>query len=285
MTFPATDLVSYQQEGPVARVTLRRAAKHNALTTAMVEQLLDYVARAGIDDDVKAVVICGEGPAFCSGFDISTPSTGFHGGEDASLRARLSALEAKADWMRRLLLSPKPLVASIHGACIGVGTYIALVADFAIAADNAAFGLPEERFGSAGATWAYPYLVREIGLKRANEVVMTGRRFTAAEFGDLGLINRVVPHAQLAVTTESLCSALATLPREGIALNRVVKSLALATIGHLDAFAFHAGLHPHAEQLAREPDEFDFIATVSRRGLRDAIAERERRFGGEWWGW
>jgi hypothetical protein len=87
------------------------------------------------------------------------------------------------------------------------------------------------------------------------------------------------------VTTESLCSALATLPREGIALNRVVKSLALATIGHLDAFAFHAGLHPHAEQLAREPDEFDFIATVSRRGLRDAIAERERRFGGEWWGW
>ena len=279
-----SELIAYERRNSTAYLTLRRAAKQNALTGAMVEQILERLAFAGADDDVKAVVIQGEGPAFCAGFDIADPSD-FQGREAETLRSRLRSIEDKSDWMRRFLLSPKPLVVSVHGACIGIGTYIALMADFVVAAEDAFFGLPEERFGSAGATWSYPFLIREVGIKRANEIVMTGRKFSAAEFREMGLINRVVTQKKLSESTASLCEALGSLPREGIALNRTVKSVALATIGHLSAFPFHAAVHPYAERLEREPDEFDFMAIVAKEGLRPAIAERERRFGGDWWGW
>jgi enoyl-CoA hydratase len=279
-----SELIGYEIRDSTAYLTLQRVAKQNALTAAMVEEILERLALAVADDNVKAVVINGEGPAFCAGFDITDPSA-FQGSEAETLRSRLRSIEEKSDWMRQMLLLAKPLIVSVHGACIGIGTYIALMADFAVVAEDAFFGLPEERFGSAGATWAYPFLIREVGIKRANEIVMTGRRFTAAEFHDMGLINRVVARENLAGTTESLCEALGSLPREGIALNRTVKSMALSTIGHLSVFPFHAAVHPQGERLEREADEFDFMAIVAKDGLKHAIAERERRFGGEWWGW
>jgi enoyl-CoA hydratase len=279
-----TDLIGFETDGPTACLTLRRPEKHNALTTEMVAALLEGLDRAGADDAVKSVVVRGEGPAFCAGFDITDPAD-FHGGDDEPLRARLRAIEVKAEWMRRFLLSPKPLVVSVHGMCIGIGTYLALVADFVVATEDASFGLPEERSGSAGATWVYPFLIREVGLKRANEIVMTGRRFGADEFQQIGLVNRVVPTAELVAATDGLCQALASLPRDGIALNRTVKSMSLASIGHLEAFPFHSGLHPHSERIARQADEFDFIAAMEELGMRRAIEERGRRFGGDWWGW
>ena len=276
--------IAYSRADAVAHLVIDRPDKRNALTAEMVEALLAGVRRASADDDVKVIVIRAEGPAFCAGFDI-TDTRDFHGASDESPRARLGALREKSAWMREFLLVGKPLVVAAHGACVGIGTYLCLVADFALAADDAAFGLPEERFGSAGATWAYPFLIREVGLKRANEIVLTGRRFGAAEFRDLGLVNRVVPRAELATATDGLCAALASLPRDGIALNRAVKELSLAVVGHLDAFPFHAGLHANAERIRREPDEFDFLAAVEADGMRAALERRNREFGGDWWGW
>ncbi len=279
-----TETIVCERQGATAFLVIRRPAKQNALTIGMVEELLAGLDSAGTDDEVKVIVIAGEGEAFCAGFDVSDPSD-FQGGSTESWRSRVRSLETKAEWMRRFLLSPKPLVVSVQGYCIGIGTYLALAADFVIAAQDAAFGLPEERFGSAGATWIYPFLIREVGVKRANEIVMTGRRFSAAEFEAMGLLNRVVCRAELAEATNSLCTALASLPRDGLALNRAVKTLALATIGHLESFGFHALAHPYAELLAREPDEFDFMGAVESLGMRRALVERERAFGGGWWGW
>jgi enoyl-CoA hydratase/carnithine racemase len=279
-----SELVDYQRKESVALITLNRPERRNALTAEMMESLLAGVERATLDDDVKSVVIRGEGPVFCSGYDITDP-TDFQGSPDQSVRERIRSIQVKSEWMRRLLLSGKPLIASVHGLCIGIGTYLVLVADFAVVSDDAALGLPEERFGSAGATWAYPYLIREIGLKRANELVMTGRRFTASEFEALGLVNRVVPAEQLAAATDALCRALSSLPRDGIATNRAVKALALATIGHLDSFGFHAAFHTQAERIERGSDEFNFITALARHGMREATAQRDRAFEGEWWGW
>jgi enoyl-CoA hydratase/carnithine racemase len=282
---PAPDThVRCRVEGGIGRVVLSRAKKHNALTSDMVHALLDAIDVAGARDDVKVIVLTGDGPAFCAGFDISDPSQ-FQSDASASVRTRVTALQQKAAWMRRVLLSPKPLIVSVHHLCIGIGTYLALVADFVVAADDASFGLPEERFGSAGATWAYPFLIREVGIKRASEIVMTGRRFSAQEFHDMGLVNRVVPRLELASTTDSLARALVSLPRDGVALNRAVRAMALTSIGHLGAFDFHGAYHPQAELLRREPDEFDFIARVEAVGLPAAIAERDAAFGADWWGW
>jgi enoyl-CoA hydratase len=279
-----TSEVGIEIDGPVMYLTLQRPEKHNALTSEIVDSLLHGIDLAGSLDDVKVVVMRAEGPAFCAGFDITDPAD-FHGEVGETLRSRIPAIDVKAEWMRRILASPKPLVVSVHGICIGIGTYLALVADFVVASDDASFGLPEERFGSVGATWVYPFLIREVGLKRANELVMTGRRFRAEEMFQMGLVNRVVSRAELSNATSGLCVALASLPRDGIAINRAAKAMSLATIGHLAAFSFHAGLHPLTERIERQPDEFDFMAVVEKLGMREAIAERERHFGGDWWGW
>jgi enoyl-CoA hydratase len=250
----------------------------------MVRDLLRFVAEAGARDDVKVIVLRGDGSDFCAGFDVADPAD-FEGGPDEPRRARIAAIREKSQWLRELLLAPKPLVAAVHGTCAGIGLYLVLVADFAVASSEAGFGLPEERFGSAGATWAYPYLIREVGLKRANEIVMTGRRFSAVEFRSFGLINRVVTRADLDSVTMDLTRAICALPREGLAVNRAVKELALASSGQLAAFALHPVAHPLAEHLRRDPDEFDFMSLVERDGLKSAITTRNERFGGEWWGW
>jgi enoyl-CoA hydratase len=277
-------MIDYSAGGGVATIAIRRPDKHNALTAELVRDLLAAVARAGADDDVKAVVLRGEGRSFCAGFDVSDPRD-FEGAPGEPRRARIASIAEKSEWMRQLFSAAKPLIASVHGACIGIGTYLVLVADFAVASDDAAFGLPEERLGSAGATWAYPFLILNVGLKRANEIVMTGRRIDAAEAERMGLVNRVVPRAQLDETVADLARALSSLPRDGIAVNRAARQLATAFTGHQGAFAFHAALHPLAEQLQRLPDEFDFMDRVAREGMRAAVEERNRRFGGRWWGW
>jgi enoyl-CoA hydratase/carnithine racemase len=277
-------VIDYQVDGATARVTIRRPEKHNALTAELVEALLAALERAGDDDEVKVVLLASEGPTFCAGFDISDRDA-FDGSPDAKRRDRVADVAGKADWMRRMLTSRKPVVVAVQGPCIGIGMYLVLVADFALAAESAAFGLPEERFGSAGATWAYPFLILDIGLKRATEMVMTGRRYDAAEAHSIGLVTRVVPDAELGHAADDLARALASLPRDGLAVSRAVRELALASTGYLDTFSFHAVAHPLTERITREDDEFDFMAAVERDGMQAALAERDRRFGGGWWGW
>jgi enoyl-CoA hydratase/carnithine racemase len=278
------DIVERSTAGAVATVTIRRPEKRNAVTAEMVQALVRAVRELGSSDQVMCVVLRGEGADFCGGFDVSD-ARAFEGAAGDPTRTRIASVAEKADWMRDLLTCPKPLIVSAQGVCAGIGTYFVIVADFAIATRDAGFGLPEERFGSAGATWAYPYLIREVGLKRANELVMTGRRFSADEAAAMGIVNRVVDNAEQDAATADLAAAITSLPREGIALNRAVKHLALSVTGHLGAFEFHPATHPLAERMRREPDELDFMALVQRDGMRSAIAERNRRFEGGWWGW
>ncbi len=277
-------MITYEADGHVARLTIRRAEKHNALTAELMEQLLDHLDRASADDDVKVSVLAADGPTFCAGFDISDREA-FDGPPDATRRSRVQAVAEKAEWMRRVLTTRKPLVVAVQGPCIGIGMYLVLVADFAIAAEGATFGLPEERFGSAGATWAYPYLMLDVGMKRATEIVMTGRKYSASEAHAMGLLTRVVADADLPSAADDLAASLSSLPRDGIAVSRAVRELALQMTGHLDVFSFHAVAHPLTERLTREADEFDFMAMVERDGMRAAMEERARRFGGGWWGW
>lgn len=276
--------IAYATEGSTAFVTLRRPEKQNALTGEMVREIIAAVERAEADDDVKAIVLRGEGKSFCAGFDVSDPDD-FEGAPGDPRRARIASIREKSEWMRRLLSASKPLVVQVHGSCIGIGMYLLLVADFAIASEDAGIGMPEERFGSAGATWTYPFLILSVGMKRANEIVMTGRKLGASEAEAMGLVNRVVPRERLEAEVADLARALGSLPRDGIAVNRAARQLALSFTGHMDVFGFHAAVHPLAERLQREPDEFDFMGAIEKDGMKSALEQRNRRFGGGWWGW
>jgi enoyl-CoA hydratase len=277
--------VIYSREGQVATIALNRPETHNALSDAMFEQIVAGAQRAAADDDVKCIVLRGNGKSFCSGFDLSNPDDFYGGAETKGARFAHRKLRRRADVMRELLYSGKPIIARVHRNCIGAGLYLVLVSDFCIASDDCVFGLPEERFGSGGTTWLYPFVAAQCGLKKANELLVTGRKFGASEAERLNLINRVVPEAELDTEVGELARAICSLPREGIASGRAAAHMTYDLLGYPGMFTFQYGLHPFAVVMQRSADEFDFRERIREVGLKRALAERDQVYGGRYWGW
>ena len=279
------ETVTYAVEGHVATIALNRPKTHNALTDAMFDQVLEGMNRASADDDVKCVILKGNGKSFSSGFDLSDPDDFYGGAENLGARFANRKLKYRADLMRDMLYTGKPTIARIHNNCIGAGLYLVLVCNFAVASEDAVFGLPEERFGSAGTTWLYPFVAAQCGLKKANELVMTGRKFDAHEAERLNLINRVVPTAELDTEVDELARSLCSIPREGIASSRGVAHMSYDMLGYPGMFTLHYGMHPHAVMMQRSDDEFDFRKRIGEVGLKKALVERDEVYSGRYWGW
>ena len=275
--------VRYEVVDAIATITLDRPQKRNAMDQAMLYAVVDHVIAAEHDDRVKAILLQAEGPMFCSGFDLSGPDKFFGDGEGH--RSAIAAMRDRAELMRRYLFTLKPTIAKVQGDCIGVGLYFVLLSDLAIVADNASFGLPEERFGAAGTSWIFTYLASQCGLKATNEIMLTGRRLSAAELASHGLVNRAVAADQLDHAVAELCRALRSLPRDGIATGRVTAHMAYEALGIAQSFTPHYALLPYVASMQRTPDEFDFHQAIAERGVREAVAERDRVFGGDYWRW
>ncbi|MBW2425401.1 MAG: enoyl-CoA hydratase/isomerase family protein [Deltaproteobacteria bacterium] len=279
------DTVTYEVDGHVATIALNRPQMHNALSDAMFDQVVEGVRQAADDDDVKCVVLKGNGKSFSSGFDLSDPDDFYGGAEHLGARFANRKLKLRAEVMRDILYSGKPTIARVQSNCIGAGLYLVLVCNFAIASDDAIFGLPEERFGSAGTTWLYPFVAAQCGLKKANELVMTGRKFDALEAERLNLINKVVPRDELDTEVAELARAICSVPREGIASSRAVAHMSYDLLGYPGMFTFHYGMHPHAVMMERAEDEFDFRKRIAEVGLKRALVERDEFYAGRYWGW
>lgn len=279
------DDVLYGVDGMRATITLNRPSRHNALTDPMLERVVELVRLADADDAVKVIVLQGAGPSFSAGFDMSNPDDFYGGAETKGTRFAIRRLRVRAEVMRDLLYSGKPVIAKVHANCIGAGMYLTLVCSMAVASDDAVFGLPEERFGSSGTSWLYPYLVSQCGVKKATELVMTGRKLDAAEAERLNLINRVVPRDRLDEAVDELARAIESLPRDGIAISRTVAHLSFDMLGIGSAFTPHYTAHPMVVRMQRDADEFDFHNYSRQHGMKAALVERDRIFGGDYWGW
>lgn len=193
----------------VATLTLNRPEKLNAFAGTMREELLAALRACESDDAVRAVVITGAGRAFCSGGDVATMSR-LQESNDIDAFRRL--LDAGRDIVLQIHSMTKPVIASINGVAAGAGCNLALACDFRIAADTAV--LSESFIKIAlhpdwGGTWLLPRLA---GRARALEMMLTGRMVTAAEALDIGLVERVVPAADLPAETEKLAGAFAAAP-------------------------------------------------------------------------
>ena len=277
--------VTYDVADHVATIALNRPERHNALTDPMFDEVIAGILRAAEDDEVKCVVLKGNGGSFSSGFDMSNPDEFYGGAEEKGARFAVKTLRHRAEVMRELLYSAKPTVAQVHSNCIGAGLYLVLVSNFAIVSDDAVFGLPEERFGSGGTSWIYPFVAAQCGLKKANELLMTGRKFDANEAERLNLVNRVVPRADLESEVDELTRALVSLPREGIASSRVVAHMSYDMLGYPGMFTPHYGVHPQVVMMERAEDEFDFRKRIAAVGFKEAMKERDAIYAGRYWGW
>ena len=246
-----------ESAGGVATVTLDVPDKFNRVTLGARAQLDEVFRELGADESVRFVVVTGAGGAFTAGGDVA----GF--------------LEASPEELSRLHWNvaapercPKPVIAKLQGYAFGVGLELALACDFRIAADDVELALPEVKLGMIPGSGGTQRLVRLIGLARAKDAIMRGRRIGAEEALVLGLVTRVVPAAELDAAVDELVAELAELSPLALALAKRVLDLA-------EESPLHVGLHVEglAYGLLRSTDDF-------REGVEAFGEKRKPRFEG-----
>jgi enoyl-CoA hydratase/carnithine racemase len=198
----AYEFLQVERQGKVARVTLNRPGKRNALSIAVRNEFDRCFEALEGDNAVSVVVLRSEGPVFCAGFDLKEFS--MSGGEHQKALA-----DSSHRYHRRLTEFRKPLVAGIQGAAMGGGFDLAVMADVRIATPEAAFGHPEIKFG---APVLYGLLRETIGGGLARDLCLSGRRIDAAEAHRIGLVSRIVESGQLTAVCHEVAEEIAEAP-------------------------------------------------------------------------
>lgn len=208
------ELVRYSVEGPVARVTIDRVERHNALSYQVMGELLEAFAAAKCAPEVRVVVLTGAGEkAFCAGADLG--GIGVNTGPTAAHEARGQV----AGIFTALYELGKPTIARVRGYCLAGGFGLALACDFVVASDDSSFGTPEVDIG----LWPYMItvpLLRSMPPKKVLDLMLTGRRVKADEAERMGFLNRVVPAAELDGTVDDLAATLAAKSPVGVRWGR-----------------------------------------------------------------
>jgi naphthoate synthase len=201
ISIPGYEDIKYQKtEDGIAKITINRPEVRNAFRPQTVFELSRAFNDARDDEKVGVVILTGEGPdAFCSGGDQRVRGTGGYVGKDGI--ARLNILDVQ----RQIRTIPKPVVAMVAGYAIGGGHVLHMLCDLTIAADNARFGQTGPKVGSFDGGYGASYMARIIGQKKAREIWFLCRQYNAQQALDMGLVNTVVPLAELETETLKWC--------------------------------------------------------------------------------
>ncbi|HEY0772437.1 MAG TPA: enoyl-CoA hydratase [Nocardioidaceae bacterium] len=279
------EVVTYERRGPVAMVTLNRPEYRNAQNSKMTYALDAAFSRAVDDDEVKVIVLSGNGKHFCAGHDIGTPGrdvdqtfdrkavmwwdhTDKEGGDQRFARES----EVYLGMCRRWREIPKPTIAMVHGACIAGGLMLAWSCDFIIASDDAFFSDPVVKMGIPGVEYfAHPWVMNP---RAAKEFLFTGDRFTAQRGLELGMVNHVVPRDRLEETTLAMAERISAMPRFGLALTKKAvnqaEDLQGMRTGMDSVFGLHHFAHAHNAEVGR-----DSLAGMDARSMRDSASSGE----------
>jgi enoyl-CoA hydratase/carnithine racemase len=257
--------IRFELRDGVAVVTLDRPEARNTFTGRMGEELSDAYARCDADDDVRVVVLTGAGDAFCAGADMAAGAATFERQEAPGFSAM--PLSMRASDVR------KPVIAAMNGHAIGIGLTLALQCDLRFAAVEGRYGVLQVRRGvmpDCGATWTLPRLV---GLARAADVLLTGRRFGGEEAVSLGLASRALPAAEVlpAALEAARDMALHTAPLSVGVTKRLLWETAGLELA--EAERFETELHHH---LMGRPDAVEGVmAFLERRAPRWSSSVRD----------
>ena len=253
------DIVRYEVVDGVAWVTMNRPQYHNAQNGRMTYLLDEAFKRAVADDEVKVIVLSGEGKHFSAGHDIGTPGRDVHlsqervtmwydhankeGGEFLYVREA----EAYLGMCRRWREIPKPTIAAVQGACIAGGLMLAWVCDLIVATDDAYFSDPVVRMGIPGVEYfAHPY---ELNPRIAKEFLFTGNKMGAERAYQMGMVNQISSRDTLREDVTELAMKIAAMPRLGLALTKQainnVEDLQGKRSAMEAAFAWHHFTHVH----------------------------------------
>ena len=249
--------IRYERDGGLAKITICRPEVHNAFRPKTVFELIDAFARAREDQTIGVVILTGEGDqAFCSGGDQKIRGDEGYVGDDGV--PRLNVL----DLQRLIRTMPKPVIAAVAGYAIGGGHVLHVICDLSIAADNARFGQTGPRVGSFDGGFGSSYLARIVGQKKAREIWYLCEQYDAKEALAMGLVNKVVPVAELEATA--------------VAWGRRILEHSPTAIRCLKA-AFNADCDGQAgiQELAGQTTQLFYMSEEAQEG-RDAFVEKRK---------
>lgn len=250
----------------VAVVWMTRPEVRNAFNETTIAELTETFRTLGADNDVRAIVLAAEGPAFCAGADLDWMRRMAQYSHDEN---RADAMKL-ATMLRTIHECPKPVVARIHGAAFAGGLGLVAACDIAIASLNAEFCLTETKLGLIPATIA-PYVLRAIGPSQARRYFLTAEKFDASEAFRIGLVHNIVPLEELDLTINELLGTLMLTSAEAVAAaKRLVRDLAFRPID--DALVADT-----AERIAVSRQSTD-----GREGVASFLAKRKPRWVAEY---
>ena len=270
----------YDTAGAIATITLNRPDRLNTIVPPMPDELESAIDTAVGDDAVKVIVLRGAGRSFCAGFDLGG---GFHHWDERITTE--GRWDPGKDFMfataptfgpvpkfMSIWRSPKPVIAQVHGWCVGGGSDMALCADLVIASEDARIGTPYSRMWGCYLTGMWIY---RLGLTRAKEHALTGRPLSGREAADVELINKAVAFGELESEVNETAERLASVPLSQLAAMKLVVNQAFENMGLASTQAIGSIL----DGLMRNtPDALRWIEVAEREGVSAVAAERDRLF-------
>jgi enoyl-CoA hydratase/carnithine racemase len=272
---PVGDLVSYESDQAVATLTLDRPERLNAIVPELIAQLEAALDRAEADREVRVVRLRGAGRAFCAGYDIEW---GVRAMEEAERGEAWDPMADRRMMSRyvgaymRLWRSPKPVVAQVHGYCVGGGTDLALCSDLIVCAEDCRIGYPPARVWGSPTTAMWIY---RLGLERAKRLLLTGDALDGRRAVEWGLASECAPAAELEAAGMALARRVALLPANQLQMMKLLVNQAYEQLG-LGTTQLIGTLLDGA---ARHTPEGLAFARAAAEDLRRAVAERDAPFG------
>jgi enoyl-CoA hydratase len=271
--------ILYGTDGAVATITLNRPERLNTIVPPMPDEFEAAVAAATADPAIKVIVLRGAGRSFCAGYDFGQ---GFHhwdeqlttdGRWDPGKDFMFAGAYGPTQKFMSIWRTPKPVIAQVHGWCVGGGSDMALCADLIIAADDAQIGTPYSRMWGCylSGMWLY-----RLGLAKAKEHALTGKPLSGREAARIELINASVPFEELESAVRRQAEELTAIPLSQLAAMKLIVNQAYENMG------LHSTqtLGPILDGLMRNtPDAGAFIEQASTEGVRAATQRRDAPFG------
>jgi enoyl-CoA hydratase len=271
------ETLQLETEAGVRSIILARASEYNTITPTLRRELAAAIDEADEDPEVHVVLLRADGPAFCAGYglDWSTEAMAEEAGAGRAwdIPTDMAVMKPFVDTYMKLWYARKPVIAAVHGWCIGGGTDMVLCTDIIIAAQSASFGYPPSRVWGTPTTAMWVF---RMGPERAKRYLLTGDEIPASEAARTGLVLEVVPDAELQDRAMALAQRMARLPLNQLAMLKLLCNQPAESMG----LAASRTLGTVFDGMARHSQEgIDFVRRAGEVGFRQAVRERDDPFG------
>jgi len=278
------DNIVYQKKEKVAVIAFNRPAKLNATNDALLREFSTALNLAEEDEDVTAVIIKGNGEAFCAGYDLSgegTDETDFDWRSQTDTAELFRKQRRRQEVVTKLSKFPKSTIAQVHGYCLEMGCSLVMACDISFAAEDAIFGDPSVRLGL---TMDCPFWYHLIKIRKAKELLLTGKTIDGREAEWIGMITKAVKADELEEIVDEMALTVSLTPFDGLTNNREGFQTGVDARGLAEGWRSSSDRRVMGllQRQNSRPDEFDFLDARDKKGLKEALEEMNapyRKYG------